>query len=52
VGACDVVVPFVGFYVFSAFGLGALQYVLVATTLIATTIAISIRVLSELGNAN
>ena len=50
VGACGVVVPFfVGYYVFTLFGLGGLQAVLVATALTATSIAISIRVLAELG---
>lgn len=50
VGACGVVVPFfVGHYVFTLFGLGGLQAVLVATALTATSIAISIRVLTELG---
>lgn len=50
VGACGVVVPFfVGYYVFTLFGLGGLQAVLVATALTATSIAISIRVLTELG---
>ena len=50
VGACGVIVPFfVGYYVFSLYGIGALQSVLVATALTATSIAISIRVLTELG---
>jgi Kef-type K+ transport system membrane component KefB len=50
VGACGVVIPFfVGYYVFTLFGLGELQAVLVATALTATSIAISIRVLTELG---
>jgi Kef-type K+ transport system membrane component KefB len=50
VGACGVVVPFfVEYYVFTLFGLGGLQAVLVATALTATSIAISIRVLTELG---
>ena len=50
VGACGVIVPFfVGYYVFSFYGIGALQSVLVATALTATSIAISIRVLTELG---
>ncbi|MGA7010617.1 MAG: cation:proton antiporter, partial [Nitrososphaeraceae archaeon] len=45
-----VIVPFfVGYYVFILFGIGALQSVLVATALTATSIAISIRVLTELG---
>jgi Kef-type K+ transport system membrane component KefB len=50
VGACGVIVPFfVGYYAFTAFGVGALQSVLVATALTATSIAISVRVLTELG---
>ncbi len=50
VGSLGVIVPFfVGFYVFEAFGLGALQSMLVATALTATSIAISIQVLTELG---
>ena len=50
VGACGVIVPFfVGYYVFALFGIGGLQSVLVATALTATSIAISIRVLTELG---
>jgi Kef-type K+ transport system membrane component KefB len=50
VGAFGVIVPFfVGYYVFILFGIGALQSILVATALTATSIAISIRVLTELG---
>ena len=50
VGACGVIVPFfVGYYVFLEFGLGGLQSVLIATALTATSIAISVRVLTELG---
>ena len=50
VGACGVIVPFfVGYYVFTQFGLGGLQSVLIATALTATSIAISVRVLTELG---
>ena len=50
IGACGVVVPFlVGYYVFTLFGLAALQSVLIATALTATSIAISVRVLTELG---
>ena len=42
--------PFiVGYYAFTLFGLGALESVLVATALTATSIAISVQVLSELG---
>jgi Kef-type K+ transport system membrane component KefB len=50
IGACGVVVPFfVGYYVFTLVGLAALQSVLIATALTATSIAISVRVLTELG---
>jgi Kef-type K+ transport system membrane component KefB len=50
VGAFGVIVPFfVGYYVFTQFGLGGLQSVLIATALTATSIAISVRVLTELG---
>lgn len=50
VGSLGVVVPFfVGYYVFSAFGIAALQSILIATALTATSIAISIQVLTELG---
>lgn len=50
VGSLGVVMPFfVGYYVFTAFGLEALQSMLVATALTATSIAISIQVLTELG---
>jgi Na+:H+ antiporter len=50
VGACGVIVPFfVGYYVFIQFGLGGLQSVLIATALTATSIAISVRVLTQLG---
>lgn len=50
VGACGVIVPFlVGYYLFTLFGLAALQSVLIATALTATSIAISVRVLTELG---
>ena len=50
VGSIGVVVPFfVGFYVFEAFGIEVLQSVLIATALTATSIAISIQVLTELG---
>jgi Kef-type K+ transport system membrane component KefB len=50
VGAWGVIVPcFVGYYVFTLFGLGALQSVLIATALTATSIAISVRVLTDLG---
>jgi Kef-type K+ transport system membrane component KefB len=50
VAACGVVVPFfVGFYVFSAFGLPALESMLIATALTATSVAITIQVMLELG---
>jgi Kef-type K+ transport system membrane component KefB len=50
VGGIGVVVPFfVGYFVFVLFGLQALEAMLVATALTATSIAISIQVLTELG---
>src|SRR5687767_3440047 len=50
VGSLGVVVPFfVGYYAFTAFGIEALQSLLIATALTATSIAISIQVLTELG---
>jgi Kef-type K+ transport system membrane component KefB len=50
VGSLGVVVPFfVGYYAFTAFGIEALQSILIATALTATSIAISIQVLTELG---
>ena len=50
VGSLGVIVPFfVGYYVFSAFGIAALQSILIATALTATSIAITIQVLTELG---
>lgn len=50
VGSLGVIVPFfVGYYVFSAFGIAALQSILIGTALAATSIAISIQVLTELG---
>jgi Kef-type K+ transport system membrane component KefB len=50
VGSIGVIVPFfVGFYAFAAFGIEALQSILIATALTATSIAISIQVLTELG---
>lgn len=50
VGSLGVVVPFfVGYYAFTAFGVEALQSILIATALTATSIAISIQVLTELG---
>jgi Kef-type K+ transport system membrane component KefB len=50
VGSLGVVIPFfVGYFVFEAFGVEALQAILIATALTATSIAISIQVLTELG---
>ena len=50
IGSLGVIVPFfVGFYAFAAFGIEALQSILIATALTATSIAISIQVLTELG---
>jgi Kef-type K+ transport system membrane component KefB len=50
VGSIGVIVPFlVGYYTFTAFGVEALQATLIATALTATSIAISIQVLTELG---
>ncbi|MBE44632.1 MAG: potassium transporter Kef [Thaumarchaeota archaeon] len=50
VGSIGVIIPFfVGYYVFTLFGFEALQSMLVATALTATSIAISIQVLSHLG---
>jgi len=50
VGSLGVVVPFfVVYYAFAAFGIEALQSILIATALTATSIAISIQVLTELG---
>lgn len=50
VGACGVIIPFLlGYYVFTIFGLEGLQSILIATALTATSIAISVTVLTELG---
>jgi Kef-type K+ transport system membrane component KefB len=50
VGSVGVIVPFfVGYYAFTLFGLETLESVLIATALTATSIAISVQVLSELG---
>jgi Kef-type K+ transport system membrane component KefB len=50
IGALGVIVPFfLGYYVFTIFGVDALQSILIATALTATSIAISVSVLSELG---
>jgi len=50
VGTLGVIVPFfVGFFVFQFFGFDAFQAMLVATALTATSVAISVQVLSEFG---
>ena len=50
VGALGVIVPFsVGFVVLSIYGLDSFETLLIATALTATSIAISIQVLTELG---
>jgi len=50
VGALGVIIPFfVAFVVLSAYGLATFEILLIATALTATSIAISIQVLSELG---
>src|ERR671919_1417820 len=50
IGSLGVVVPFfIGYYAFAAFGIEALESILIATALTATSIAISIQVLTELG---
>jgi len=50
IGALGVIVPFfVGYFVFSLYGLDVLEILLIATALTATSIAISIQVLSSLG---
>jgi Kef-type K+ transport system membrane component KefB len=50
VGSLGVILPFfVGFVVLTLFGLEALESMLVATALTATSIAISVQVLTELG---
>lgn len=50
IGALGVVVPFfLGYYVFTIFGLEGLQAIMIATALTATSIAISVSVLGELG---
>src|SRR5919108_1182272 len=50
VGSLGVVIPFfVGYYVFTLFGLEALEAMLIATALTATSIAITVQVLTELG---
>jgi Kef-type K+ transport system membrane component KefB len=50
IGSLGVIVPFfAGYYAFAAFGIEALQSILIATALTATSIAITIQVLTELG---
>ena len=50
IGALGVIVPFaVGFLVLSMYGLNSFEILLIATALTATSIAISIQVLTELG---
>jgi Kef-type K+ transport system membrane component KefB len=50
IGSLGVIVPFfAGYYAFAALGIEALQTILIATALTATSIAISIQVLTELG---
>lgn len=50
IGALGVIVPFfLGYYVFTILGVEALQSVLIATALTATSIAITVSVLSQLG---
>jgi Kef-type K+ transport system membrane component KefB len=50
VGALGVIIPFfVGFYVFLAYGLEVIESMLVATALTATSVAITVQVLTELG---
>jgi Kef-type K+ transport system membrane component KefB len=50
VGALGVIIPFaVGFMVLSLYGLDSFEVLLIATALTATSIAISIQVLTELG---
>ncbi|HEY6756607.1 MAG TPA: cation:proton antiporter [Nitrososphaera sp.] len=50
IGSLGVIVPFfVGYYAFAAIGIEVLQTILIATALTATSIAISIQVLTELG---
>ena len=50
VGTMGVIIPFfAGLYIFQAFGFDALQAMLIATALTATSIAISLQVLTEFG---
>lgn len=50
IGACGVIVPFfLGYFIFTIYGLQGLQSILVATALTATSVAITVSVLTELG---
>jgi Kef-type K+ transport system membrane component KefB len=50
IGASGVIVPFfLGYYILTLYGLQALQSILVATALTATSVAITVSVLTELG---
>lgn len=50
VAALGVIAPFfVGYYAFLAYGLGGLEAVLIATALTATSVAITIQVMTEIG---
>jgi Kef-type K+ transport system membrane component KefB len=50
IGACGVFVPFfLGYYIFTIYGLHGLQAILVSTALTATSVAITVSVLTELG---
>lgn len=50
IGACGVIVPFfLGYYIFTIYGLQGLQAILVSTALTATSVAITVSVLTELG---
>jgi Kef-type K+ transport system membrane component KefB len=50
IGGCGVIVPFfLGYYAFTIFGLERLQSILIATALTATSVAVSVTVLTELG---
>ena len=50
IGACGVIMPFfLGYYIFTIYGLQGLQSILVSTALTATSVAITVSVLTELG---
>ena len=50
VGSLGVIMPlFVGYYAFTLYGISVLESVLIATALAATSVAISVQVLSKLG---